>query len=161
MNTKEKSPVLYETLRILVGEVIVAALTVAVFLLLDVFSLTEFSYTVITGALLGAAVVVLNFFFLARSTDKIAVEAMEARGQGEMSEEEIEKFTKEQSARMNNAIKLSFIVRMGSMVGALILALITPIFHPVATLVPLLMLRPILTISGLLRRKEDPDATGN
>ena len=86
---------------------------------------------------------------------------MEARGQGEMSEEEIEKFTKEQSARMNNAIKLSFIVRMASMVAALILALITPIFHPVATVVPLLMLRPILTISGLFRRKEEPDATGN
>ena len=161
MNTKEKSPVLYVTLRILIGEVVVAVLTVAVFLLLDLFSLAEFSYTVVTGALLGALVVVANFFFLARSTDKIAVEAMEARGQGEMSEEEIEKFTKEQSTRMNNAIKLSFIVRMASMVASLILALITPIFHPVATVVPLLMLRPILTISGLFRRKEEPDATGN
>ena len=161
MNTKEKSPVLYETLRILIGEAIVAALTVLVFWLLSLFSLTEFSYTVITGALLGALVVVLNFFFLARSTDKIAVEAMEARGEGEMSEEEIEKFTKEHSARMNNAIKLSFIVRMISMVAALILALITPIFHPIATVVPLLMLRPILTISGLFRRKEEPDAAGH
>lgn len=161
MNTNEKNPVLYETLRVLVGEVIVAVLTVGVFLLLDLFSLVDFSYTVITGAALGALVIVLNFFFLARSTDKIALEAMAARGVGEMDEEEIEKFTKEQSAKMNNAIKLSFLLRTISMLAALIVALITPYFNAIATIVPLLMLRPILTVSGLLRRKEDVDATGN
>ena len=78
-----------------------------------------------------------------------------------MDEEEIEKFTKEQSAKMNNAIKLSFLLRTGSMLAALIVALITPYFNAIATLVPLLMLRPILTVSGLLRRKEDVDATGD
>ena len=161
MNTNEKNPVLYETLRVLVGEVIVAVLSVGVFLLLDLFSLVDFSYTVITGAALGALVIVLNFFFLARSTDKIALEAMAARGKGEMDEEEIEKFTKEQSAKMNNAIKLSFLLRTASMLAALIVALITPYFNAIATIVPLLMLRPILTVSGLLRRKEDVDATGN
>ncbi len=159
MNTKEKSPVFVETLRILIGETIVALLVVGVFLLLDLCSLVTFSYTVITGAALGALVIVLNFFFLARSTDKAALEAIEARGTDEMSDEEIEKFTKEHSAKMNNAIKLSFIVRTVSMLAALVLALITPYFHPIATLVPLLMLRPVITVSGLLRRKEDADAT--
>ena len=150
---------LAETLRILIGEAAVAVLTVGVFLLLDLFSLVEFSYTVITGAVLGAAVIVANFFFLARSTDKVALEAMEARGTKEMTEEEIEKFTEEHSARLNNAIKLSFIIRMASMLAALVLALISPWFHPIATLVPLLMLRPVITVSEYFRRKEASDAT--
>lgn len=150
---------LAETLRILIGEAAVALLTVGVFLLLDLFSLVEFSYTVITGAVLGAAVIVANFFFLARSTDKVALEAMEARGTKEMTEEEIEKFTEEHSARLNNAIKLSFIIRMASMLAALVLALISPWFHPIATLVPLLMLRPVITVSEYFRRKEASDAT--
>ena len=150
---------LAETLRILIGEAVVAVLTVGVFLLLDLFSLVEFSYTVITGAVLGAAVIVANFFFLARSTDKVALEAMAARGTTEMTEEEIEKFTEEHSARLNNAIKLSFIIRMTSMLAALVLALISPWFHPIATLVPLLMLRPVITVSEYFRRKEESDAT--
>lgn len=159
MKLQKKSPVLAETLRILIGEAAVALLTVGVFLLLDLFSLVEFSYTVITGAVLGAAVIVANFFFLARSTDKVALEAMEARGTKEMTEEEIEKFTEEHSARLNNAIKLSFIIRMASMLAALVLALISPWFHPIATLVPLLMLRPVITVSEYFRRKEASDAT--
>lgn len=159
MKLQKKSPVLAETLRILIGEAAVAVLTVGVFLLLDLFSLVEFSYTVITGAVLGAAVIVANFFFLARSTDKVALEAMEARGTKEMTEEEIEKFTEEHSARLNNAIKLSFIIRMASMLAALVLALISPWFHPIATLVPLLMLRPVITVSEYFRRKEASDAT--
>lgn len=161
MNTKEKNPVLYETLRILIGEALAALLTVGVFWILSLFSVCKFDYTIITGALFGALVIVANFFFLARSTDKIALEALEARGKGEMSEEEIEKFTKEHAAKMNNAIKLSFLLRMGSMIAALVIAFITKWFHPVATLVPLLMLRPVLTVSGLFRRKENTDATGN
>ena len=159
MKLQEKSPVIAETLRILIGEAVVAALTVGVFLLLDLFSLVEFSYTIITGAVLGAAVIVANFFFLARSTDKVALEAIAARGTREMSEEEIEKFTEEHSARMNNAVKLSFIIRMTSMLAALVLALISPWFHPIATLVPLLMLRPVITVSEYFRRKEESDAT--
>lgn len=159
MKLQKKSPVLAETLRILIGEAVVAVLTVGVFLLLDLFSLVEFSYTVITGAVLGAAVIVANFFFLARSTDKVALEAMAARGTKEMTEEEIEKFTEEHSARLNNAIKLSFIIRMTSMLAALVLALISPWFHPIATLVPLLMLRPVITVSEYFRRKEESDAT--
>ena len=63
---------------------------------------------------------------------------------GEITDFCFEKFTEEHSARMNNAVKLSFIVRMTSMLAALILALISPWFHPIATLVPLLMLRPML-----------------
>ena len=159
MKLQEKSPVIAETLRILIGEAVVAALTVGVFLLLDLFSLVEFSYTIITGAVLGAAVIVANFFFLARATDKVALEAIAARGTREMSEEEIEKFTEEHSARMNNAVKLSFIIRMTSMLAALVLALISPWFHPIATLVPLLMLRPVITVSEYFRRKEESDAT--
>ena len=158
MNSQEKNPVLAQTLRILIGEGVVALLTVGVYYLLDICSLVTFSYTVITGALLGAAVIVLNFFFLARSTDKIALEALAARGTREMSEEEIQKFTEEHTARMNNAVKLSFIIRMLSMLGALILALLSPWFDPIATLVPLLMLRPVITVSELIRRKEESDA---
>ena len=57
--------------------------------------------------------------------------------------------------KLENAIKISFIVRMASMLAALVLALLLPIFEVVATLIPLIMLRPILMVSELIRKKEE------
>lgn len=155
MPTKEQNPVIRQTLRIGVGEVIVCLLIVGVYLLLDLAGVYPFTYRVITGALLGALVIVANFFFLALSVDRATLAAMSARPSGEMSDEQIEKWTAEHKAKLEGAVKLSFLVRMISMVGALVLAFLLPFFEVVATLVPLLMLRPILMVSELLPKKED------
>lgn len=64
MNQQNKIP-LRETLFLTVGEIITGAVIIAVYLLIG-----KFDYTVITGAVLGGAVTVLNFLFLAISVNR-------------------------------------------------------------------------------------------
>ena len=88
---KEKNPVVTETLRLAIGELIVSAIIVFVYALIQ----KTVRWQVPVSALIGSAVMVLNFFFLARSTDKLFMSAMEARGNKEMDEEQIAAFTAE------------------------------------------------------------------
>ena len=156
MPTKtEKNPVLEQTVAVAIGEAAVCLLILLGYGLYALVTDYVFTYKVLTGALLGATVIVLNFYFLARSVDRATLRAMAARPEHEMSEEEIEKWTAEQRIGLENAIKLSFIVRMVSMLVALALALLLPVFEVVATLIPLLMLRPILMVAELIRKKEE------
>ncbi len=153
--SKNKNPVLEQTVAIAIGEGIVCLLILLGYWILDLTGVYEFTYKVLTGALLGAFVIVANFFFLALSVDRATLRALESRPDREMSEEEIEKWTAEQRGALENAIKLSFIIRMASMLAALALALLLPVFEVIATLIPLLMLRPILMVAELLRKKEE------
>lgn len=153
--SKEKNPVLEQTVAVAIGEGIVCLLILLGYLIYDLASAYVFSYKVLTGALLGALVIVANFYFLARSVDRATLRALESRPDREMSEEEIEKWTSEQRAGLENAIKLSFIIRMASMLVALILAFLLPIFDVIATLIPLVMLRPILMVAELVRSKKE------
>jgi len=68
---KEKNPVLSETVRLLIGELIVCALVVLVYAWIE----KTVRWQVILSALIGAAVIVLNFFLLARSTDNLFLTA--------------------------------------------------------------------------------------
>ncbi len=146
MNSK-KMPFI-ETAIILLGELIVSLIVCGIYLLIQ-----KFTYKVITGVALGTAVTVLNFFFLAYSTNKAFDEAAEARGTKELTEEEIEDFTEKQQARLNGTVKLSFIIRTVTMLLTLVLAFILEWFDVIATLVPLLMLRPIITVEALIRNR--------
>lgn len=145
---KNKNLPLYETAFILIGEIIVSLIVCGVYLIIN-----KFSYKVITGAALGTAVTVLNFLFLAISTNRAFDKAMEARGTKEMNDEEAEKFAEEHGASLQNAVKLSFIIRTFTMLAALIVAFVLKWFDVIATLVPLLMLRPIITAESILRQK--------
>lgn len=145
---KNKNLPLYETAFILIGELIVSLIVCGVYLIIG-----KFSYKVITGALLGSAVTVLNFLFLAISTNRAFDKAMEARGTKEMDDEEAERFTAEHQASLQNAVKLSFTIRTFTMLLALIVAFLLKWFDVIATLVPLLMLRPIITVESLIRQK--------
>ena len=100
-----------------------------------------------------STVTTLNFLFLALSTRRAFDKAVEARGTREMNEDEIEKFTEEHQRIMNNAVKLSFIIRTLTMLATLIIAFILDYFNVLATLIPLLMLRPIIMIEALIREK--------
>ena len=130
-----------------VGEAICALLTVLVFLAVDLTNIIEFTfdYSVITGAILGVAVIVLNFLFLSVSVNKAVDEYMALRGDKEMTDEEAEAFAAKNSGLIQNAIKKSFVIRMSSIAAALVVAFLTGWFNPVATVIPILAYQPILT----------------
>jgi hypothetical protein len=138
----------YEIFSLIIGELAVSLITVAVYLIID-----KFDYKVISGVLLGSAVTVLNFLFLAISTTRAVNAFMLARGECEMTEEESAAFVAEHQAKIQNSIKLSYIIRTLSMLITLVLAFLLDFFAVVATVVPLLMFRPITMISALIKRK--------
>ena len=156
-----------------VGEALVGAIVTAVFLLVG-----KFNYTVPLGALLGGVVTVFNFVFLsiavnraiddamkiyeARQAEKVKAQevseaSLEPAGTDSDDEEpyddEAAKFARENAAKITNAVKLSYIVRTVSVIATLVVAFITKQFNVLATVIPLLCLRPILTLSELLRKK--------
>ena len=89
MKNKSKLPFL-ECFLVLLGEVIVSLIVCLVY-----FIIQKFTYKVITGVALGTLVTVLNFLFLAISTNRIFDKAAKDRGTKEMTEEEIQEFNAE------------------------------------------------------------------
>lgn len=146
---KEKNPVLKETLRLAIGELIVSAVIVLVYALIQ----KTVRWQVPVSALIGSAVMVANFFFLAKSTDSLFMHAMQARGNKEMDEEEIAKFTAEYQAKMAAKAQLSFIIRMISMAATIALTFI--FLEGIAAAIPLLMQRPLIYVGEFFRKKED------
>ncbi|MBQ7292610.1 MAG: hypothetical protein IJW79_02595 [Clostridia bacterium] len=146
---KNKNSALGAVAALAVGEIAVSAATVAIFALLG-----QFSYKVITGVLLGCFVSVFNFLFLTISVNSAVNKFVELRGDAEMSEEEAEKFAAEHAGGIQNAQKLSYLIRMFSMVGALVVAFITGQFNVLATVIPLLAFQPILLLSQLILQKK-------
>jgi small-conductance mechanosensitive channel len=144
-----KNSFMKEWWTILAGEIAVSLLTVCVYL-----AIGQFSYRVVTGVILGSAVIILNFLFLYLSMNRAIDNYMELRGDKEMTEEEAEKFAKENAMMIQNATKLSYIIRTFTMMGALVLALLLDWFDVIATVVPLLAFRPILIVSQLIGKKK-------
>lgn len=144
-----------ETLVLLVGEAIVSALVALGFYLCDLAFQTGFSYRVFTGAALGTLVVILNFLFLSVSVNRAVDRYMEIRGSREMTDEEAERFTAEEGAAIQNSIKTSYLVRTVTMMASLVIAFILDWFNPLATVIPILAFRPILTIGETVRRRFD------
>jgi len=143
-----KNSVIKETAVIALGELIVSAIIIAVYLIIG-----RFGYKVITGVALGSAVIILNYLFLSISVNRAIDAAMENRGEGELDEEQTEKFVAENTVRIQNTVKLSFIIRTVSMIAALVVAMLTKQFDLIATIIPLVMLRPIITVSEYFRKK--------
>jgi hypothetical protein len=144
-------------LRVLIfGEAAVAVLTVAGAFLVSLFSEYVFGFSAVTGALLGALIVVLNFAFLSLSVNRAVDEYLAVRGSREMTDEEAEKFTAENSMVIQNKIKTSYIIRTTTMLAALVIAFLTGWFNPLCTVIPFLAFKPILSIGEMLRKKYDP-----
>ena len=139
MENKSKLSVYIDSLWLAIGEMIVAAIISAVYLLIG-----KFDYTVITGAVLGGAVTVTNFLILSVGINRAISRYIDARGEKEMDDEEAEKYAQENGTSVQAAMMKSYFFRMFLMIGSLALALITGWFATIATLVPLLMYRPIL-----------------
>ncbi len=144
-----------ETAILAFGEVIVCALVVLGFFVSNLIFETGFTYRIFTGALLGSVVSVANFFGLSYSVNRAVDRFIALRGQREMTEEEALKFTAEHSMRIQNSIRTSFIIRITTMLAALVLAFVLDWFAPLATAIPLLAYRPILVVGEAIRRRAD------
>lgn len=148
MKTKNKLSAYADTLWLLIGELAVAALTAGVFALVQ-----RFSYTVITGGLLGALVTTLNFFILSVGINNAVNRYIEARGDGEMDEEEAAKFADEHKMDVQNAMMKSYMLRMLLMIASLVLAGISGWFNIIATVVPFLAYRPVMYLIEFIKTK--------
>ena len=145
---KMKMPI-YEIASLVIGELFVSALTVGIFLLTGYFELS-----VIFGVLLGAGVVILNFIALSIITNHTLDTIMAERGSEEMDEEAAAAFAAKHRMKLQNTVRLSFILRMAALFGTLILAfLLQDAFNVIATVVPLISFRPIITVSQIIRKK--------
>ena len=146
---------LKEVLLLAIGELIVSLLTVGGFLLVDVIFTEKdiFNYTVVTGALLGTLVVLINFFILSIAITRAVMSYMKERGEREMSEEEALAFAQEHQGRIRLAMSRSYVIRTLLMLGTLILAFVLEWFNPIATVIPLLMYKPVLIASHYIKAK--------
>lgn len=148
---KEKSNKLplFEIFILAIGELIVSSIIVGVFLIIR-----KFTWSVVFGALLGSCVVILNFIWLSISVNRAIDRALAERPEGELDDEALAAFTVKHTAAVQNASKLSYIIRTATTLITLVLAfLLEGVFNVIATLIPLLMLTPILTLGEFIKRR--------
>lgn len=146
---QKKNQPLAEVTRLTIGEIIVSLIMIGIYCVLD-----RYSYRVVTGAALGSAVTILNFLMLSVAVNRALDQAMASRGDGNMTEEEAEKFAAEHMPQVQQAVKASYLVRTIVMLAALVAAFLLDWFDVVATLVPLVMFRPIITFGEIFRKKK-------
>lgn len=152
MNKNKFKPT--EILPLLIGELAVALLTLAGYFIYDLFPSCEVNYLhACLGLLLGITVTTLNYTFMVISLDRAVARFMELRGTREMTEEEADKFTAENQMIVQNAIKTSFILRTVTMLATLVVAFLVSIFAPIATVIPLLAYRPIVTLAEQVKAR--------
>jgi len=150
---KKSNAAYRETGILAIGELIVSALTLGGFALASLFFEINLLSAAL-GALLGSVVTILNFFGLSYSVNRSVDKYLALRGEREMTDEEAAVFTAKHSMDIQNAIKVSFIVRTVSLLTTLVVAfLVMDIFNPIAAAIPLLAYRPLLTLSELVRAR--------
>ncbi len=129
--TNSRKLVLKETAVIALGEAICVAAMCAVYYLLDKFSLS-----VLLGGLVGLLVATGNFFALAVAATLAAdrAEAQDVEGGQKL-------------------MRSSYPLRLLAMAVILFLCAKSGVFDVIALVLPLLFVRPILTISEFFRKK--------
>ena len=148
MQAKGKLSVYIDSLWLAIGELIVALGVTGVYLILG-----KFSYQVATGAAIGGAVTVLNFLILSISINRAINKFIDGRGTEEMDEEAAQAYADKCGTSVQNAMTRSYVIRLGLMIGILVLAMISGWFSPLATVIPLLMYRPILYAVEFIKAK--------
>ena len=129
--TDSRKLVFKETAFIAIGELICVALMCGVYALLG-----KFSIRVVLGGLVGLLVATGNFFAL-------AVVATLASDKAEAGD----------PASGQKLMRSSYPIRLLVMAGVLILCAKSGFFDVIALVVPLLFIRPILTIAEFFRKK--------
>lgn len=129
--TESRKIVLKETGIIAIGEAVCVALMCAVYALLG-----KFSIAVLLGGLVGLVLATGNFFFL-------AVVATLAADRAENQD----------VAGGQKLMKSSYPIRLLVLAGLLILCAKSGVFDVIALVLPLLFVRPVLTIAEFFRKK--------
>ena len=122
--------VFHETGIIAIGEVICLALMLAVYALLG-----RFSREVLLGGLIGALLAVLNFFFMAMCASMAADKAVNQYVKGGQKQ-----------------IKLSYFIRMIAIFVILFACVKSGLCNALASVLPLLFVRPVITVAEFFRK---------
>lgn len=145
---KTKLPI-YEMVSLAIGEIIVSGIVAIIFL-----CLSNFTYAVLFGALLGSGLALANFYVLSICTTNALNRALAEIGGEAMEEEAAKVFAEKHQSKIQVILTVSYIARMVSLLGALVVAFIfSGIFNPIATAIPLLLYRPILMLSQLIGKR--------
>ena len=126
--------VLKETAVIAVGQVICVAAMLGIFALLK-----KFDTAVLLGGIFGGLIAVLNFFFL-------AIGAMIAADKAESQNAQAGK----------NTIKSSYALRSVVMFLVLFALVKSGLCNAIAAVLPLVFIRPIITIGEFFRKSGEP-----
>ena len=153
MKNNNKLSTYIDTVWLALGEVIVALLVSLGFFILEKLGYAEFNYTVITGSILGGAVITLNFLILSVGVNRAINSFIEERGDKEMDEEDAAEYAAKHRMVMQNAMLKSYMLRMFLMIGSLVIAGLLKQFNIIATVIPLLMYRPILYVTEFIKVK--------
>ncbi len=122
-----------ETKSIALGQLVCCAVMVGIYALIG-----KFSMAVVLGALAGGFLSTLNFFAMALGADIAA-----SRGEGQ------------EVARGQTLIQMSYLGRMVALFLILALCAKSGLFDLIALVLPLVFVRPILTVREFLRKKGD------
>lgn len=128
MNTRQF--VLRETGMLAIGEFVCAGIMVGIFALLGYYSTA-----VLLGAVIGVVLCIGNFFLMAVAAEAASDKAMNDDVKGG-------------KALIQNSMKL----RLIGLFVLLFLFIKTGLCHPIATIVPLVLLRPVLLVVEFFRK---------
>ena len=135
------------------GVGVLTVLMIAVFLVIR-----QFDYTVLLGAILGCAAAVGNFFLMALTVQKVTgdmpVLPKREEETEETEEEEKEQPLSDEAMQAGKQMQLSFLLRLLMLGGVAALAVTAPIFHPWASLLPMLFPRIVIALRTLFDNKQ-------
>lgn len=124
--------VFQETAVVALGQAICVGLMLAVYALLG-----RFSMPVVLGGVLGGALATANFLFMAIGTSLAADKAEQQDVKGG-----------------KGLIQMSYLLRLGLLFLILFACAKSGLFDLVALVLPLLFVRPVLTVAEFFRKKE-------
>lgn len=145
---KENNNGYRDSIYLAILESIISLIAVLVYVALGMFN-----WTIVSGVILGSTVTVVNYLILSYSVNKAINDFIALRGKEEMTDEESDKFAKTHAIKVQNAVTKSYVLRTGLMVGALVVAFITKKFDPIATMIPLIMYKPLLYAIEFIKKK--------
>lgn len=129
--TESRKYVLKETLVVLLGQAVCVAIMFLVYALLH-----KFGVSVLLGGIVGAVLSTGNFFFMAVAATLAADKAQQQDVEGGQK-----------------LMKSSYPIRILVLAGILILCAKSGYFDLIALVLPLLFVRPILTVTEFFRKK--------
>ena len=146
---QNKNTAIGDVLFLAAGELLASVIIMAVYGILG-----SFDWRVITGALIGSTLMVMNFAILTFSVNRAVDRILQARGAENMSDEEAEAFAAKHSAEIQNSVRSSYLLRQVLILGVLVGAVLLNIANVVAAVIPLVLFRPILMAREAFRKKK-------